>query len=99
METTTSTSGKGLGIASMVVGIVTVIWSLIPILGAGAFWLAIIGLALGIAALVMAVRGQNPKKGIIITGFILCIVSTGVSAYWMSAINDAVNAINTMQVQ
>jgi hypothetical protein len=97
--TTTSTSGKGLGIAALVIGIITVIWSLIPILGASAFWPSIIGLVLGIVGLVMAVRGQNAKKGIIIAGFVLCIVSTGVSAYWMSAINTAVETLNTISVQ
>lgn len=99
METKTSTSGKGLGIAALVIGIITVIWSLIPLLGAGAFWLSVIGLALGVVALIMAVRGQNPKKGIIIAGFILCIVSTGVSAYWMTAINDAVETLNAISIK
>ena len=99
METTTSTSGKGLGIAALVIGIITVIWSLIPILGASAFWPSLLGLVLGIIGLVMAVRGQNAKKGIIIAGFILCIVSTGISAYWMSAINTAVETLNTISVQ
>lgn len=99
METKTSTSGKGLGIAALVIGIITVIWSLIPLLGAGAFWLSVIGLALGVIALIMAVRGQNPKKGIIIAGFILCIVSTGVSAYWMTAINDAVETLNAISIK
>jgi ABC-type uncharacterized transport system permease subunit len=96
---TTSTSGKGLGIAAMVIGIITVLWSLIPVLGAGAFWLSIIGLAAAITALILAVKGQNAKRGVIITGFILCMVSTGVSAFWMSSINDAVATINAMNAQ
>lgn len=101
METTTKTSasGKGLGIAALVIGIVTVIWSIVPILGASAFWPSVLGLVLGMAGLVMAVRGQNAKKGIIIAGFVLCIVSTGVSAYWMSAINTAVETMNAISVQ
>lgn len=101
METTTQTSasGKGLGIAALVIGIVTVIWSIVPVLGASAFWPSVLGLVLGIAGLVMAVRGQNAKKGIIIAGFVLCIVSTGVSAYWMSAINTAVETMNAISVQ
>lgn len=98
METTTQTStlGKGLGIATLVIGIITVIWALIPVLGAGAFWLSLMGLVLGIVALIIAVKGNNPKKGIIIAGFILCIVSTGVSAFWMSAINEAVETYNAI---
>lgn len=99
METTKTNSGKGLGIASLVVGTITVIWSLIPVLGAGAFWLSIIGLAIGCIALFLAVRGQNPSKGIIITGFILCVISTGVSAFWLSAVNEAVETINAMNAQ
>lgn len=101
METTTSTStsGKGLGIASLVVGIVTVLWSLIPVLGAGAFWLSIIGLAVASIGLVLSVRANNPKKGIIVAGFILCMISTGVSAFWMSAVNEAVETINAMNAQ
>lgn len=99
METTVSKSGKGLGIASMVVGIITLIWSIIPIVGAGAFWVAIIGLLLGMAAMVMAVKGKNPKKGIIITGLILCVVAVAIAAYWMSAISTAVDTLNSLQVQ
>lgn len=99
MEKTTSKSGKGLGIAAFVVGIVTLLWSLIPVLGAGAFWISIIGLALGTAALILSIRGKNPKKGLIIAGFALCVVSTGVSAYWMSAINAAVDTISAINAQ
>lgn len=90
--TTTSSAGKGLGIAALVIGIITTIWSLIPILGAAAFWPSLIGLVLGIVGLALAIRGKNSKKGIIIAGFILCVVSTGVSAYWMSAVNAVVDA-------
>ncbi|MFY9307674.1 MAG: hypothetical protein WAQ28_01370 [Bacteroidia bacterium] len=90
--TTTSSAGKGLGIAALVIGIITVIWSLIPLLGATAFWPSIIGLALGIIGLALAIKGKNSKKGIIIAGFVLCVVSTGVSAYWMSAISAGIDA-------
>ncbi|MES2593056.1 MAG: hypothetical protein V4608_14330 [Bacteroidota bacterium] len=101
METTTqaSTSGKGLGIAALIIGIITVIWSLIPIFGAVAFWPSVIGLALGITGLVLSYKGQNAKKGVIIAGFILCIVSTGVSAFWISSVNDAVETLNAMNAQ
>ncbi len=91
----TSTSGKGLGIAALVIGIITLIWSLIPIFGAVAFWPSIIGLALGITAVIMAVKGTNPKKGIIIAGFILCIVSTGISTYWMVIVKEAADVLTS----
>jgi hypothetical protein len=99
MEQTTSTAGKGLGIAALVIGIICVIWSIIPILGAGAFWPSIIGLVLGTIGLIMAVRGLNPKKGIIITGFILCLIATGIATYWVVVLKDAVDAVNGINVQ
>lgn len=96
METTTSTSGKSLGLTSMILGIVTLIWSLIPVIGASAFWIAIIGLLLGIGAIIMAIKGNNPKRGIIITGLILCGIAVAIAAYWISVINMAVNTLNTI---
>ena len=50
MKTTTSTSGRNLGIAALVFGIVTVMWSINPLSGAGALWPSLFGLALGMTA-------------------------------------------------
>lgn len=78
-----STAGKSLGTTSMIIGIITLIWSLIPIIGAWALWIAVIGLVLGSIGFVMAKNGGNPKKGIILTGMILSIIAIGVSSYWV----------------
>ena len=73
--TATSSKGKGLGIAGMVIGIVALIWAMIPLLGAGAWWLAVVGLVLSIVGFVMAKNGNNPNKGMMMTGIILGVVS------------------------
>ena len=86
MEQTISTKGKGLGIAGMVIGIVAFIWSVIPLLGAGAIWIAGIGLILSVIAIFMARSGKNPKKGIIITGFVLNLLALCAAGYWLYSI-------------
>jgi len=87
--TTTSTKGKGLGVAGMIIGIVAFIWAVIPILGAGALWIAAIGLILSVIAIFMARSGKNPKKGMIITGVILNVLALSASAYWLYTIASA----------
>lgn len=77
-----STSGNNLGAAALMIGIVTIVWSIVPVVGAAAFWPSFLGLTMGLVALALALHGQNPKKGIIIAGFVLCMVSTGVSKCW-----------------
>ncbi|TAL58062.1 MAG: hypothetical protein EPN85_12450 [Bacteroidetes bacterium] len=76
------TAGKNLGIASMIIGIITLIWSFIPFIGGWALWIAIIGLLLGFIGFLMARNGNNPKKGIIIAGITLCLFAGGISGYW-----------------
>jgi hypothetical protein len=80
--TTTSTKGKGLGTAGMVIGIVALVWAIIPLLGAGALWIAVIGLVLSIIAFVMAKNGNNPKKGMIIAGIVMNVVAVALAAFW-----------------
>lgn len=84
MDTTTQnlTAGKSLGIAGMVIGIITLLWSFIPFVGAWALWVAIIGLILSFIGFLMAKNGNNPKKRVIITGIILCLCAGSISGYW-----------------
>jgi hypothetical protein len=89
-----STKGKGLGMAGMIIGIVALIWSIVPILGAGAIWLALPGTILSVIAFFMAKSGNNPSKGVIITGVILNIVALGLSIYWLMGIMSAAGEIN-----
>ena len=90
--TTTSSKGKGLGIAGMVIGIVALIWAMIPLLGAGAWWLAVVGLVLSAVGFVMAKGGNNPNKGMMMTGIILGVVATALSFYRVYQVTQAVSA-------
>ena len=94
--TTTSTKGKGLGIAGMVIGIVALIWAVIPIFGAGAWWLSIIGLVLSLIGFFMANGGGNPKKGIMIAGIVLGIAGTAMSFYRVYQVKQAIDAFQKL---
>lgn len=84
-----STKGKGLGTAGMIIGIVALVWAVIPLVGAAAWWLALVGLILSVVAFFMAKGGNNPKKGGIIAGIILNFLALGLAAYWIYAIASA----------
>jgi ABC-type uncharacterized transport system permease subunit len=88
-----STKGKGLGLAGMIIGIVALIWAIIPLLGAAAWWMALTGLILSVVAFFMAKNGNNPKKGMIITGIILNVVALCLAIFWIYQISSAANEI------
>jgi hypothetical protein len=92
----TSTKGKGLGTAGMVIGIVALVWAVIPLFGAGAWWLAIVGLVLSIVAFFMANSGNNPKKGMIIAGIVLGVAATSMSFYRVYQVKQAIDAFKDM---
>jgi hypothetical protein len=85
MEQTTapSTKGKGLGMAGMIIGIVALVWSVIPYVGAAAWWLALVGLILSIVAFFMAKGGNNPKRGVMLAGIIMNVVALGLAIFWI----------------
>lgn len=103
-----STKGKGLGMAGMIIGIVALVWAIIPVIGAAAWWLALTGLILSVVAFFMAKGGGNPKKGGIIAGIVLNVVALGLAIFWiysiasaigdaagdMDKLNDALNQMN-----
>lgn len=81
---TPSTKGKGLGMAGMIIGIVALVWAIIPVIGAAAWWLAVVGLILSVIAFFMAKSGGNPKKGGIVAGIILNVVALALAIYWIT---------------
>jgi hypothetical protein len=84
-----STKGKGLGMAGMIIGIIALIWSVVPLLGGGAIWLALPGFILSIIAFFMAKGGGNPNKGAIIAGIILNVIALALAIYWIYSIMSA----------
>jgi hypothetical protein len=67
--------GAGLAIASMVLGIIALLLSWIPIINNLAAILAVVGLGLGIPALIRARRGTHNGKGLAITGLVTSVIA------------------------
>jgi len=88
-NTQTSTKGKGLGVAGMVIGIVAAVWAIIPLLGAAAWWLALVGLVLSLVAFFMAKGAGNTKRGGMIAGIILNAVALALAIFWIYKIASA----------
>ncbi|GAA3318198.1 hypothetical protein GCM10017710_35350 [Arthrobacter ramosus] len=81
---------NGLGVASLVVGIVAAVFSLIPLVGMVAFFLGPIAIILGLIAVFL----KNRKKGMAITGVILGIVSLIVAGMMTAALGVAAKAVD-----
>lgn len=67
--------GAGLAIASMVLGIIALLLSWIPFINNLAAVLAVIGLGLGIPALLLARRGTHGGTGMAITGLVTSVLA------------------------
>ena len=65
----------GMGIASLVLGILALLSSFLPIINNASFFLAIIGVILGVVGIVATRSGKKSGKGIAIAGVVLGIVS------------------------
>ncbi len=65
--------GAGLAIASMVLGIIALLLSWVPIVNNVAAVLAVVGLGLGIPALLRARRGTAGGQGLAITGLVTSV--------------------------
>lgn len=88
---------NGMAIASMVLGIIAVVFVWIPLLNMISLVLAVIAIGLGIPALIRAKR-VHKGMGQAIAGVVLAVVSGigffAVNAATVSAIDGAVNEIN-----
>jgi hypothetical protein len=67
--------GAGLAIASMVLGIIALLLSWVPIINNVAAVLAVVGLGLGIPALLRARRGTHNGTGLAITGLVTSVLA------------------------
>lgn len=71
-----------MGIASLVLGIISIIIGFVPLCGAIAFLPALIGLILGIIEIVKKSK-SNEKKGMAIAGIVMCAVAILVIFFWV----------------
>jgi hypothetical protein len=85
--------GSGLAIASMVLGIIALLLSWVPIVNNLAAVLAVVGLGLGIPALLRARRGTAGGKGLAITGLVtsaVALVLVVVTQFFYASVIDEV---------
>lgn len=93
MSESTSSAGKGLSIAGLVVGILSAVLSFVPCMGMYAMYIGPIGLILAGVGFFQANKAGAPK-GMAIAGIILSIAATGV-AYWQyTKITEGLNTLN-----
>jgi hypothetical protein len=90
--------GSGLAIAALVLGIIALVLCWVPIVNNFAAVLAVVGLALGIPALVSARRGKRTGRGMALASVILSVVAiVGVlatQALYSSVLDDVSDEIN-----
>ena len=84
--------GAGLAIASMVLGIIALLLSWVPVINNLAAVLAVVGLGLGIPALVRARRGTHAGSGLAITGLVTSVLAIAVviatQAFYSAVIDE-----------
>ena len=78
--------------AALVIGIVALIFSIIPLVGALALYLAIPGALLGIGQ----IAWPKKKKGLSIAGLILCIIAGGISFVHYKAVQKVGEGLQEM---
>lgn len=78
MEEKTRNSGQGLGVAALVLGVISFIVALIPCIGLFALFTALIAIVLGAIGLSQASRNNSPK-GLMFGGLILGVVALFIS--------------------
>ncbi len=97
MSENVTEAGKGLGIASLVLGILALVISFIPCLGMYALFPGIIAVVLGAVAFMQANKG-NGAKGLIIAALVVSILGTAIAgwqyAVLASASSDLVENLN-----
>ncbi|MEG0873301.1 MAG: DUF4190 domain-containing protein [Clostridia bacterium] len=71
-----------MGIAALVLGIISIIIGFIPLCGAIAYLPALVGLVLGIVDLVKS-KKENQSKGLAIAGTVLSVLALIVITMWL----------------
>jgi hypothetical protein len=86
-------AGKNLGIAGLIVGIISAIFSFVPCLGMWAIVPAIVGIIL--SAISMKQAGPGGSKGMAIGGLVTSIIGLLIAAYWLYLAMAVGKAIET----
>lgn len=86
---------SGMAVASLVLGIVALVTSVLPIVNNLSFIMAILGLIFGIVGMVGIAKGKKGGKGLAIAGIALsviaCVVVLAAQATWSAAFDKAMD--------
>jgi membrane-bound ClpP family serine protease len=95
MENEVKESGlvKGLGIGSLVLGILAAVVSFIPCFGMYAVFIGAAALVLAIVGLVMSSKSKSPK-GLLIAGLVCAAVGVGIGAFQYFALTKAADTMS-----
>jgi hypothetical protein len=77
---------NGLGTASLVLGILGLIFSVVPVIGIVAWPLVILGLVLGLVGISRAGRGEATNKGVAIAGTVLSSIGLAICVAWFAVL-------------
>lgn len=91
---TKTVAPNGFAITALALGIFSLLFSLIPLLGILAIPVAVIGLIFAIVAAVLAFTGRRGRKVMAIVGGVLSLLALIVAMGQTKAVDDAVNDIN-----
>ena len=90
---------SGMGIASLVLGILAILTSFLPIINNGSFFLALLGIILAIVGIIATKKGKKSGRGLAIAGLILNILSVVIvlatQSLYSAAIDSAVDELET----
>lgn len=81
---------NGLGTAALVLGILAVLFAMIPIIGMIAWPLSILGLIFGVIGVVRTRSGKADNKGVAISGTVLSAIGLILCIVWVAAFSNAV---------
>jgi hypothetical protein len=95
--------GAGLAIASMVLGIIALLLSWIPIINNVAAVVAVVGLGLGIPALIRARRGTHGGTGMAITGLVTSVLAVVIviatQLFFLKVIDEVDQALDASRTE
>lgn len=86
-----------MGIAALILGIISIIIGFIPLCGSIALLPAIIGLILGIVDTVLKSK-KGEKKGVSIAGLVLSAIAIVIIVFWVFIFGVAVSNVDTNEL-
>lgn len=87
-----------MGIAALILGIISLIIGFIPLCGSIAMFPAIIGVILGIVDVILKSK-KGEKKGVSIAGLVLSAISIVVIIFWVFVFGVAASSVDVNELE